>query len=119
MPPRIPIPRRRPSPRRRIPESVLRELIEEATVDAYGDAEQLVSFATMLEEHLAVPFQTSVLGADITVTRVGQSDDGRIVALCHRGRLRQRIPILDLPLPDPLPNGAEWIEAYRLWARGR
>jgi hypothetical protein len=73
----------------------------------------------MLEEHLAVPFQTSVLGADVMVTRVDQSDDGHIVALCHRGRSRQRIPILDLPLPDPVPKGAEWIEAYRRWARGR
>ena len=119
MPPRSRIPKRRPSLRRRIPESVLHELIEEATVDAYGDAEQLVGFVTILKEHLAVPFQTSVLGADVTLTRIDQSDDGHIVAICRRGTSRQRIPILDLPLPDPLPNGAEWIEAYRLWARGR
>jgi hypothetical protein len=94
-------------------------LIEEATVDAYGDAEQLVGFVTMIDRHLAVPFQTSVLGADVTVTRVDQSEIGNIVAICRRGTSRQRIPILDLPLPDPLPKGAEWIEAYRSWARGR
>jgi hypothetical protein len=40
------------------------------------------------------------------------------VAVCGRGRSRQRIGILDLPLPDPLPDGAEWVEAYRRWARG-
>ncbi len=73
----------------------------------------------MLEDHLAVPFQTSVLGADVTVTRVDQSDDGNIAAICRRGRSKQCIPILDLPLPDPAPMGAEWIEAYRRWARGR
>jgi len=119
MPPRSRIPKRRRSPRRKIPESVLRELIEEATVDAYGDAEQLVGFVTMIDQHLAVPFETSVLEADVTVTRIDQSDDGHIVALCHRGRSRQRISILELPLPDPAPRGAEWIEAYRRWARGR
>lgn len=119
MSPRSRVPKRRPIPRRRLPESVLRELIEEATVDAYGDAEQLVGFFTMLEEHLAVPFQTSVLGADVTVTRLDQSDDGHIVAICRRGTSRQRIPILDLPLPHPPPKGVEWIEAYRRWARGR
>ena len=118
MPPRSRIPKRRPSARRRIAESDLRELIEKATVDAYGDAEQLVGFVTMLEEHLAVPFHTSVLGADVTVTRTDQSDDGHIVAVCHRGRSRQRVPILDLPLPDPPPKGVEWIDAYRRWARG-
>ena len=42
-----------------------------------------------------------------------------IVAICHRWRERQAIPILELPLPDPLPSGWEWIEAYRRWAKGR
>ena len=63
MPTRSRIPKRRPIPRRLVPESVLRELIEEATVDAHDESEQLVGFVTMLEEHLAAPFQTSVLGA--------------------------------------------------------
>ncbi|WP_255922503.1 hypothetical protein [Streptomyces humicola] len=30
-----------------------------------------------------------------------------------RGRHRQAIGIIDLPLSDPAPPGAEWIEAYR------
>ena len=42
-----------------------------------------------------------------------------MVAICRRGRDRQALPILDLPLPTPPPSGAEWIEAYRRWARGR
>jgi hypothetical protein len=32
-------------------------MIEEATVDAYGESEQLVGFYTMIDEHLAVPFR--------------------------------------------------------------
>jgi hypothetical protein len=32
--------------------------------------------------------------------------------------MRQAIEILDLPLPDPAPEGAPWIEAYRHWAAG-
>jgi len=44
------------------------------------------------------------------------TEDGRIVAVCSRGKARQRVPILDLPLPNPPPEGAEWIEAFRRWA---
>jgi hypothetical protein len=55
------------------------------------------------------------LGVDVTVTSIDLTDDDQIVAICARGRSRQRIPILDLPLPTPLPEGAEWIEAYRHW----
>jgi hypothetical protein len=73
----------------------------------------------MLDGHLVVPFKTEVLGVEATVTRVDVTTDKQIVAVCVRGRSRQRIPILDLPLPDPPPSGAEWIEAYRRWVRGR
>lgn len=36
-----------------------------------------------------------------------------IVAICARGRDRQRIDLLDLPLPTPPPDGAAWIDVYR------
>ncbi len=98
--------------------SKLAKLIEEETVDAYGDSEQVAGFFTKLEENLAMPFTTEVLGVEVVVERVDLSDDGRIVAVCARDKRRQRIPILDLPLPDPLPEGAEWVAAYRRWVRG-
>jgi hypothetical protein len=94
-------------------------LIEEAIVDAYGESEQRVAFYTVLEESLRVPFGTKILGVPVTVEGIDMTDDEQIVAVCRRGRTRQTVPILDLPLPKPLPDGAEWIEAYRRWARGR
>lgn len=96
----------------------LDRLIEEALVDACGDEERRTAFYTMLEEHLAMPFKTEVLGVEVTVQHVDLTDDEQIVAVCTSGKLRQAIPILALPLPDPPPGGAEWIEAYRRWARG-
>lgn len=90
-------------------------MIAEVTVDCYNDSECVTGFQTMIDEHLEVPFQTCVLGTDVTVTGIELSDDDQVVAICTRGRYRQRIPILDLPLPIPPPGGAEWIEAYRHW----
>jgi hypothetical protein len=55
----------------------------------------------------------------VAVEQILLTDDEQIVAICSRGRLRQRISILDLPLLRPVPDGAEWIEAYRAWVRGR
>jgi hypothetical protein len=96
----------------------LDELIEEATVDAYGESEQRTGFYTMLEDNLALPFKTEVLGVPVTVERIDLTDAEEIIAVCRRGAHRQAIPILHLPLPSPPPAGAEWIEAYRHWARG-
>ncbi|TDC84664.1 hypothetical protein E1193_04895 [Micromonospora sp. KC606] len=95
--------------------AALEAMIEEATVDAYGDDEQLTGLFTMLEEHLAVPFTTTVLGVEVTVRKTDLTADS-IVAVCARGRHRQEIDLLDLPLPTPAPDGTAWIDAYRHWA---
>lgn len=102
---------------RPISKARLRELIEEATVDAYGESEQLVGFYTMIDDHLALPFETTLLGVPVTVKGVDLTERDEIVAICARGRLRQAIPILDLVLPSSPRAGAEWIEAYRCWSR--
>jgi hypothetical protein len=100
-------------------EAELDALIEEATVDTYNESEQMIGFHTMLDDHLDVPFKTEVLGVEATVEKVDLTDDDQIVVICTRGRSRQSIPILELPLPSPPPKGAEWIYAYRRWARGK
>jgi hypothetical protein len=110
--------RRGQGSRTRLPTRQLKALIEEAIVDAYGESEQRVGFLTMLEEHLTVPFMTEILGVAVRIDRVDLNDAEEIVAICRRGPHRQSIPILDLPAPSPPPDGWEWIEAYRHWARG-
>ena len=92
-------------------------MAEEATVDAYGESEQICGWACMFEDHIAIPFETTVLGEAVTIEAIEQRGDTRIVAICKRGRSRQAIDILELPLPSPLPAGAEWIEAYRHWRK--
>ncbi len=67
----------------------------------------------MLEEHLALPFETTMLGVVVNVARLDVRGDNDIVAICTRGRERQSIPILDLPLPRSRPVRTEWIEALR------
>jgi hypothetical protein len=99
----------------RLTKGRLTKMIEQATVDAYGDSEQITGWFTIIEENLAVPFETKVLGAPVTVERVDLDRNEQIVVVCRRGRARQSLPIIDLPLPRPLPDGAEWIEAYRRW----
>ena len=93
----------------------LAQMIEQATVDAYGDAEQITGWLTMIEENLGVPYETKVLSVPVTVERVDLDRDEQIVAICRRGGARQSLPNIDLPLPTPLPDGTEWIEAYRRW----
>ena len=65
-------------------EAELDALVEEATVDAYNDEEQLGGFAVMIEDNLEMPFQTTVLGVMVTVKGVTQN------GVRHRRGLRPR-----------------------------
>ncbi|MFE3854908.1 hypothetical protein ACFXPN_27715 [Streptomyces griseorubiginosus] len=100
---------------KQLSEAQLDDLVAQATVDAYDDEEQLTGLFTMIAEHLAVPFETVVLGVEVIVKKVDLLPGSGVVAICTHGRHRQAIGILDLPLPDPPPPGAEWVEAYRHW----
>jgi hypothetical protein len=90
-------------------------LVDEATTDAYSEDEQLGGFAVMIEDNLEVPFETTVLGMTVTVQKVTQTETG-IVADCVRDGHHQAISVLDLPLPEPPPVGAQRIAACRRWA---
>jgi len=107
------------SPRSPTSSSRLERMISEAIVDCYNASEQAMGFFTMVEENLRFPFSTTVLGIQVNVQKVELDDAEEIVVVFSRGPEKQRIPLLDLSLPSPQPEGAEWIEAYRRWARGR
>lgn len=93
----------------------LDKLIEEATTGAYNESEQASGFFAMIEENLSLPFVTQVLGQAVTVVKVDIIRRDQIVAICVHGKSTQAIPILDLPIPDPPPEGTKWIDAYRRW----
>ncbi|MEO7270578.1 MAG: calcium-binding protein [Vicinamibacterales bacterium] len=94
-------------------------MIEDATVDAYGESEEATAFLTMLEEHLALPFDATVLGEAVAVEKIDLNDADELLAICRRGGKRQKLRLLDLELPASRPTGAEWIAAYRRWSRRR
>lgn len=102
-----------------LPTAHLEDLIAEAIMDCYDEHEQLIGFFTMIEDNLVLPFTTKILGVEVRVERIKLNNADEIVAICRRGRARQPIPIIDLPLSNPRPKGADWIDAYKLFKTGR
>lgn len=93
-------------------------IAQQATADCHNDSEAHAGFLTMIEDNPAMPFTLIVLGAEVKVVAADLQDDDSVVVLRRCGKARQRIPILDLPLPLPPPAGSRWIEAYRAWVNG-
>ena len=102
----------------RLSKARLDELVEEALVDAYGESEQVTGFYTMMENDLRLPFETEILGMTVIVEGIDITEDDQLVAVCRKDKTKQRISMLELPLPLP-PAGAEWIAAYRYWRTGK
>jgi hypothetical protein len=103
----------------RLSKARLDELVEDALVDAYGEPEQVTGFYTMMENDLRLPFETEILGMTVTVEGIDITEDDQLVAVCRKGKTKQRISLSELPLPSPPPEGAEWIVAYRYWRTGK
>jgi hypothetical protein len=88
--------------------AAIEAMIEEATVDAYNDDEQLTGLYTMIEGNLALPFTTTILAVEVTVKNVDLAAD-TIVAICTRGRDRQRTTSSTYHCPPrhrTAPNGS-------------
>ena len=92
-----------------------RELVEDATLDAYGEAEEAGGWLTMIDDHVGFPFDVELLGVNVAVVGVDMTDACELVALCRRGKNRLKVSLLELPPPSPPPEGWEWIEAFQRW----
>jgi hypothetical protein len=92
--------------------------VDDAIVDCYGESEQTTGPYTIIENNLALPCGTAVLGVPVIVDRVDLTRRGGNCCCLPPRRRGTDGPILDQPLPLPRPAGAEWIDAYRHWLGG-
>jgi hypothetical protein len=81
----------------RLSKARFRELADEATMDAGNESEQAVGWLTMIEDNVDFPFETKVLGVDVSVVGVDLTNMDELVAVCRRERHGQKIPLVDLP----------------------
>ena len=96
----------------------LEALLEEATVDCYGEDEEFWGVLYTLDSRLSFPLQARVLGE--TVTLVGLDDERSglrrgVMARVHKGDVEYTVALSELEILDPDPVSAEWLAAYRYW----
>ena len=94
----------------------LDELIEQITVDAYGD-EGYWSFLQAIEDEVRFPFTASLVGMPVVVTGIDFDGDERrgLVAAVERDGTSATISILDLDVTETEQPVARIVAAYRRW----
>ena len=95
----------------------LEALIEEITVDCYGEDEELTGFLTYLEDALERPVEATVVGVPVSIVGVDCPAGALrgLVARCRRDGTEYEVSLLDVVLP----RGSELarvLAAYRYWA---
>jgi hypothetical protein len=90
-------------------------LIEEVTVDAYNDSEQLTAFETAFDEVANFPCQGTVIGENVEVLSL-TADDGRreLVATCQRDGRRYKVALQEIDLRSD-PATLRLFAAYKRW----
>ena len=94
-------------------------LIEEATVDCYTEEEAQIGFMTVVADNVVCPFKAKVIGEDVEVLELRESEVGfGVDAVCRYKGKDYRIDINSLGWPRQKPEGFEWVEAYQAWRAG-
>jgi hypothetical protein len=90
-------------------------LIEEITVDAYDQDEQLMGFENAFDEDASFPCSGTVVGEQVQVLSVSRDDNRHeLIATCQRHNRRYEIALLDVDL-DADAQTSRLIAAYRRW----
>ena len=92
-------------------------LIEEITVDADGDAEQIWAFRQAFEDNIALPGQGFVMGAPVSVIAFDFDGNERrgLTAKCRGADGRKHtVSAADVSMA-PGSSGARYVAAYRKW----
>lgn len=95
----------------------LDELIDELTVDCYGEDEQLTGLLTAIEDEPISPIAATVVGAPVEVFAFDYEGDPRrgLVARCRRGENTYVVSVLDLVVAQD-SRLSRILAAYGRWS---
>ena len=97
--------------------AALDELIEEITVDAYGDEEKLWAFRQAFEDEVALPADGFVIGEPISVVEIDYDGNERrgLTARCRREDGAEHVVAAsDVVFPEG-SSGSRYLAAYSKW----
>lgn len=93
----------------------LDNLIDEITVDAHDQDEQLMGFENAFDEDANFPCTGTVIGQKVEVLSVSRANNRQeLIATCQRNGRRYEIALLDIDLQADSAT-SRLLAAYRRW----
>jgi len=88
-----------------------------AEQDCDSEADVAMGLCYAIQEHVRFPITGKVIGEEVTVLGVEESDGLEVMAICERNGRKYRVRLQDIELRERVA-GRQWIDAYRQF-RGR
>ena len=95
----------------------IREAFDDATVDCYGEYEQVAGLIEMAAQELVFPFKGTVMGESISVvdTIASEHDGFGMDFVVEHNKKRFAIAASSVELIEPLPEGHVYLAALLDW----
>ncbi len=92
-------------------------LIDEITIDAYGEEEQLWAFRQVFEDKVAVPCEATLIGEPVQVLQFDYDGNERrgLTAACRRADGMEYIVAASEVVIPARAQGGRYLAAYRQW----
>ena len=91
-------------------------IIEEATVDCYGEYEQISGWACLLDDNLPTPCNCIIGKEKATLEKINMDDTGNVVVgIVRLNKTKVRILLQDIILENQ--KAMNYINAYAYWCK--
>lgn len=93
------------------------EIVEDATIDCYGEYEQICGWVALLGDEINTPCKCKLGNKEAILEKIDSDDNGNcVVGIVRLGSSKIRVLFQDVVLEDPtLMN---YVGAYKKWCGG-
>lgn len=95
---------------------LFKKIIEDATVDCYGEYEQIAGWACLLDDNIHTPCNCIIGGAQAILEKIDTDDNGNVViGVIKLNKAKVRVLIQDIILENT--TAMNHINAYAYWCK--
>jgi hypothetical protein len=93
-----------------------KQCIEAATVDAYGEYEQVCGWLTCFEEVFDKVNRILLFGEEVKLVGFEVRNDVEVVAVCLKNKKKAWVSLNSIELIKPSKSQRLWLKAYAEWS---
>ena len=95
----------------------VKDCIEFASVDAYGDEELAGAWLACIEEMFGRFDRVKVMGQDVALVGFDLANSMAVVAVCRQGKRTAKIALESVEFPSLTPIEARWMQAWKQFSQ--